>query len=634
MLHEVSSDQARLLGMLFPHLDGLEFVGVRAGDAGLVVVARTAPEPMACRGCGTPSSRLHERYRRRLEDMSCAGRPVRVELEVRRLCCLNADCAVVTFAEQVEGVTQWRQRRTPGLRHVLERVGLALAGRAGARLAAVLGAVVSRCTMLRLIRALPDPEVGTVRVLGVDEFAKRRGQSYATILIDLDTHRPVDVLDGREAQPLADWLAAHPGVGIVCRDRAGGFAEGARLGAPDARQCADRWHLYNNLCVVVDKTIRANRADLREPIPAGDGQDAPEASGTGTTAAAQNNADTQISEPLEEAGRTGAEDLLPSAEASARLHNFIPYLRKRILDDRCANAALLFQELREHGYQGSARTLRRYLVPFRDELAARKLPSVPLSGPSTVSVADRTRQRHAEIHALLAQGFNQTQICQITGLSEQTVKKFRRAATADELLGDPGNQYRLFERFVPYLRKRVIEDGCDNAALLCRELRDQGYRGSTRTIRRYLVPLRAGLHGPDLPPKPPSVRDVRRWITSDPDHLTDDDKDHLAAILDRSQPLAALDQHVTTFAKMLIHRTGERDLDDWLTAVDTETTDLPHLRSFAQGLRRDHTAVLNGLSLPYSSGAVEGENCKIKHLKRIMFGRANLDLLRTMILHN
>jgi Transposase len=334
----------------------------------------------------------------------------------------NPACAVATFAEQVEGVTQWRQRRTPGLRGVLERVALALAGRAGARLARVLGLAVSRCTLLRLIRALPDPEVGQVTVLGVDEFAKRRGQSYATILVDLDTHRPVDVLDGREAQSLADWLAAHPGVTTVCRDRAGGFAEGARLGAPDARQCADRWHLFQNLCTVVDKTIRAHRSDLREPIPAGNGQDAPEASGTDTTAT-QNEADTQISEPPEESSRTGAEDLLPNADVSAQLRDFAAYLRKRVLDDRCANAALLFHELREHGYRGSARTLRRYLVPLRAELETRELPSVPLSGPGTLPIVDRTRQRHAEIHALLGQGYNQTQICQITGLSEQTVKE-------------------------------------------------------------------------------------------------------------------------------------------------------------------------------------------------------------------
>ncbi|MEV0406898.1 transposase [Actinoallomurus sp. NPDC050550] len=255
-------------------------------------------------------------------------------------------------------MTERRQRRTTRLRTVLEKIALALAGNAGSRLARALGMAVSRCTLIRLIRALPDPEVGQVRVLGVDEFAKRRGQSYATILVDLDTHRPVDVLDGREAQPLAGWLAAHPGVGIVCRDRASGFAEGTRLGAPDARQCADRWHLYQNLCVGVDKTIRAHRADLREPIPAGDGQDAPEGSGTGASVV-RNEGATQICEPSEQSSRTGAEDLLPGAGASAQLHKYIPYLRKRILDDRCTNAALLFQELHEHGYQGSARTLRR-----------------------------------------------------------------------------------------------------------------------------------------------------------------------------------------------------------------------------------------------------------------------------------
>lgn len=248
-------------------------------------------------------------------------------------------------------------------------------------------------------------------------------------------------------------------------------------------------------------------------------------------------------------------------------------------------------------------------------------------------IADRTRQRHTEIQALLAQGFNQTQICQITGLNYKTVRKFQQAATADELLGDPGNRYRLFETFVPYLRKRVIEDGCGNAALLCRELREQGYRGSTRTIRRYLAPLRAGLEGPALPAKPPSVRDVRRWITSDPDHLTDDDKDHLAAILDRSRPLAALDHHVTTFAKMLIHRTGEHDLDPWLAAVDSETADLPHLRSFAQGLRRDHAASSTDSRCPTHPARSRAKTAGSSTSRGSCLA-ANLDLLRAMILHN
>ncbi|MFE3455877.1 ISL3 family transposase [Nonomuraea sp. NPDC059194] len=644
MLHEVSSDQARLLGMLFPHLDVLEFIAIETGDQGgdgMVVVARTASGPVACRACATPSSRLHDRYRRRLEDLSCAGRPVRVVLEVRRLCCVNPACEVTTFAEQVEGVTQWRQRRTPGLRGVLERIALALAGRAGARLANALGTAVSRCTMLRLIRALPDPEIGQVTVLGVDEFAKRKGQSYATLLVDLETHRPVDVLDGREAQALADWLAAHPGVRTVCRDRAGGFAEGVRLGAPEARQCADRWHLYQNLCVAVDKTIRAHRADLREPVPGSDGDDQGEPAVPQPADGQDDRTLDSIPQPLDtiacscESSRNAACDLLPDAADSARLRSYLPYLRRRVLEDGCDNAAVLCQELRTHGYKGSTRTIRRHIAPLRAELVKPDLPSAPLTGTGTTSIIERTRVRHAEIHSLLAQGYTQTQICQITGLNDKTVRKFQRATSADELLlGDSASKPRHFRSFLPHLRKRVLEDGCDNAALLCRELREQGYRGSVRTIRRYVAPLREGLLTPDLPPKPPSVRDVRRWITSDPDHLTDDDKDQLAAILDRSQPLAVLDQHVTAFAKMLIHRTGERDLDPWLAAVDTGTADLPHLRSFAQGLRRDHAAVLNGLSLPYSSGAVEGENCKIKHLKRIMFGRANLDLLRTMILHN
>jgi transposase len=403
--------------VLLPHLGSLVIETVTDRGAGVVVDARLRDDEAACPRCGQPSGRVHSRYRRWLVDAPIAGRPVELRLRVRRLFCDNAGCAAVTFAEQPVALTAPRARRTSLLRGMLASIAVALAGRAGARLAGRLGMPTSRDSLLRLLRGLPEVQVTALPVLGVDDFALRRGRVYGSVVVDMASGRPVDLLPDREMTTFAAWLREHPGVQVICRDRAGAYAEAARLGAPHAVQIADRWHLWHNLAGHLERSVLAHRRCLRElphpdqPAPAAAQQDSAAEHTENTTAEHTENTTAEHTEntvaPVRElrivtrtreryqaitalhadgasiaaiarmlgvdrhtvrrfVRASSLEELqAKTLQRASLLDGYTEYLQQRWTQG-CTDAAALTKEITALGYRGSDQTVRRYLHPLRD----------------------------------------------------------------------------------------------------------------------------------------------------------------------------------------------------------------------------------------------------------------------------
>lgn len=220
----------------------------------LLQVTTTAPAA-SCPRCAVPSSTVHSRYQRRLTDLPWGPRPVRLQLTVRKFVCRNLRCPRHIFTERVPELVASYARKTCRLITTLQAIGVALGGQAGARLTRCLGLPTSRDTLLRLIRRLPLPTIPPLSAIGVDDWAYRKRQRYGTIVVDLERRRPVVLLHDREAETLADWLREHPRVTMIARDRLKAYRDGARAGAPQAIQVADRFHLLQNLAEALDQVF-------------------------------------------------------------------------------------------------------------------------------------------------------------------------------------------------------------------------------------------------------------------------------------------------------------------------------------------------------------------------------------------
>jgi transposase len=249
---------------LLPDLPGFSIEQVTLLDGVIVVLAHSQRKSEACPACAQVSSRIHSRYQRTLADLPWSGHRVRLVVQVCRFFCKHPDCPRKTFAELIPELAERSARRTRRLTEVLEHLGLALGGEPASRLTTILGIGCSPDTLLRLLRRLPDRPIELPRVVSLAEWAWRRGSRYGTIIGDLERRRRLDLLPDRDAASAAAWLARYPSIEIISRDRAGEYAEAARVGAPQAVQIADRFHLSQNLHEAIDRTIRRRFSEIHQ----------------------------------------------------------------------------------------------------------------------------------------------------------------------------------------------------------------------------------------------------------------------------------------------------------------------------------------------------------------------------------
>jgi transposase len=534
-----------------PAVISLEKIIPQTDAITLVVTTRRPRVP--CPECQRLSARVHSRYQRGITDLPWGEITVRLELQTRKFFCDNSECRQRIFCERLPEVAPPYGRKTTRFNKSLTAIGFALGGRAGERLASDLYLSSSARTLLRRIYDEPVGKAERVRILGVDDFAFRKGQRYGTILIDLEQRRVIDLLPDREGATFERWLTSHPEVELIARDRALAYADGAAKGAPQAVQVADRFHLIKNLVEAFENLARRHSSALREA----------------------------------------------ALEVSPRRQTEMMLLAEGLL-----------------------------------EALPERMPKRP---PTPSQRRDQNRAermaRYQECRRLKRLGLSNHEIARQTGMCRETVRKFVCAETFPERVAYPPRS-QTTEPYAEYLKKR-FQEGCRNAALLYREIKAQGYRGGSATVRRLLrswknqLPIRyqrlESLRDFDAP----APRQAVWWLLKS-EELEPNQKEYVRELQRLSPEIGAGLKLVKEFQSLLVGKQADR-FDKWHLCV--EQSGLREMQSFSTGLMKDEAAVRAAMTYDWSSGQVEGNVNRLKMIKRMMFGRAGFALLKARVLH-
>ena len=537
----------------------------------LIAIALTPSDPNAlCPVCAQPSDHVHSRYRRILADLPISGRQLALILSLRRLFCLNAGCPRHIFCERLPALAAAHARSTTRLAHLHRTLGLALGGEPGSRLAAELAVPTSADTILRRVKATPAEPETTYRFVGIDDFALRKGQTYGTILVDLERGRVIDLFDGRDGLPVAAWLKLHPGIEVITRDRLAAYANAGSTGAPQALQVADRWHLIGNIRELVERLLEQHASAL-------------------DTALEPPSTIVEPSVGTPPNPGVASEPMLPA-------------------------------------------TTEAIDTPDKSNLPA------SASGPSSSSspeVSNRQQQRQDrfnEVRRLRLSGRSVRQIARELQISPKTVIEYsHRERCPDWNPGGPRTT-RLdgFQAAVD----AFVREGGRAATVLYRRLKDQGCDSSYDAVRRFLrrrfqaagiVTVRSS-RGPPRPRRP-SARQLSFEFVGGAEKRSEEAVKRMALV----NPIPELCGSLKLVNELLEMTRGQSKtpLSDWLARADVSESG--SVQSFAQTLRTDAAAVQAGLSTPWSNGPVEGQVNRLKTVKRSMYGRAGLPLLRARV---